>query len=517
MLNKTKKKPAFLIFSTSICIFVVVVSVLIMRHELMWKYKSSISDINSGLYQEAIDKLLSLGDYQDSLQYLDEAYYQAAKQYFNNGDFLMALDGFQKISNYKDSTIYIMLAESLIQFQKNSEDLAESDRDEYNSYIKQLDKAMQESPLNESLCKDLIQSINQINNRIHTRQEKENLYKKAVDYFVLKDYRTAFSMFTELGDYENSQQLMEKCNSILIRQSHSNTISAGIRYSAGVAKDGTVYFSEKNFAGIREIETWNNIVSISVSSEILVGLREDGKVVVAKQRPLHNYHVNASAWENEEIIAVSAGEQYIVGLKSDGTMLAQGNDGYGETNIDNWKDIIDIDTGWQHTVGLDSKGKIYIVGYNSDKLLNEIQANERDWMDIVSISTGGSTGRGNKGRGHIVGLKKDGHVIATGDNSYGQCNVDNWESIVAISAGDYHTVGLRSDGTVVTTQNKNDFPDSCREINTWTDIIAVSAGYGFTLGLKTDGTVVAAGNDMQGQTNVSTWENIAFYDDWDYK
>ena len=50
---------------------------------------------------------------------------------------------------------------------------------------------------------------------------------------------------------------------------------------------------------------------------------------------------------------------------------------------------------------------------------------------------------------HTVGLKSDGTVVAVGLNNYGQCDVEGWTDIVAVSAGARHTVGLKSDGTVV--------------------------------------------------------------------
>jgi len=53
------------------------------------------------------------------------------------------------------------------------------------------------------------------------------------------------------------------------------------------------------------------------------------------------------------------------------------------------------------------------------------------------------------GLSHSVGLHNNGTVIATGDNSAGQCNIQSWTDVVSISAGALHTVGLRRDGTVL--------------------------------------------------------------------
>ena len=68
------------------------------------------------------------------------------------------------------------------------------------------------------------------------------------------------------------------------------------------------------------------------------------------------------------------------------------------------------------------------------------------------------------GADHTVGLKSDGSVVAVGDNSYGQCNVDSWADIVAISAGTDYTVGLKSDGTVVVA-----YAGPC-DVDTWSNI-----------------------------------------------
>ena len=96
------------------------------------------------------------------------------------------------------------------------------------------------------------------------------------------------------------------------------------------------------------------------------------------------------------------------------------------------------------------------------------------------------------GTGYTVGLKRDGTVVAVGDNRAGECNVSGWTDIVAVSAGDNFTVGLKSDGTVVAVGDNED--GEC-DVSSWTDIVAVSAGDSHTVGLKADGTVVAVGSN----------------------
>ena len=75
---------------------------------------------------------------------------------------------------------------------------------------------------------------------------------------------------------------------------------------------------------------------------------------------------------------------------------------------------------------------------------------------------------------HTVGLKSDGTVVAVGHDGFGQCDVKDWQDIVAISAGDYNTFGLKSDGTVVSTGCNTD--GECN-VSDWTSI-CVSDGNG---------------------------------------
>ncbi|MDX1357546.1 MAG: chromosome condensation regulator, partial [Clostridia bacterium] len=52
-----------------------------------------------------------------------------------------------------------------------------------------------------------------------------------------------------------------------------------------------------------------------------------------------------------------------------------------------------------------------------------------------------------------IGLKKDGSVVAVGDNYTGQIDISHWADIVSVSAGCGYTVGIRTDGTAVEAGN----------------------------------------------------------------
>jgi len=85
--------------------------------------------------------------------------------------------------------------------------------------------------------------------------------------------------------------------------------------------------------------------------------------------------------------------------------------------------------------------------------------------------------------------------------------IESWEGITDISAGTRHVAGVKADGTVVATGDNG--YGQC-DVQDWTDIISVSAGDQFTLGLKKDGTVVAVGKNDDGQCNVGDWKNITY-------
>ncbi|WP_330387324.1 hypothetical protein, partial [[Clostridium] polysaccharolyticum] len=140
-------------------------------------------------------------------------------------------------------------------------------------------------------------------------------------------------------------------------------------------------------------------------------------------------------------------------LKKDGTVCVadynkyvSGADGTLYDEVEDWTDIVDIaDVFGGPIVGLKSDGtvicsKYEIKGPDGKLIKNPHAFHVSGWNDIIAISQSGYS---------LLGLKRDGSVVATGGNAHKQLDVSGWHDIVAIAAGDRVSIGLKSDGTVV--------------------------------------------------------------------
>lgn len=239
---------------------------------------------------------------------------------------------------------------------------------------------------------------------------------------------------------------------------------------------------------------------LASGSKHIIGLKSDGTVIAAG---FNNYgQCNVDEWTN--IVQVSAGGSHTVGLKSDGTVICVGDNHYGQCeaqptsrNTGGWSNIIQVASGLYHTVGLRSNGTIFTVGSNAYGQCSETKG--KGWTNLIQVAAGDY---------FTMGLKVNGTVVAMGDNNHGQCNVSGWNNITQVAAGSFHAVGLRSDGTVVVVGD-NSYGQCNVTLHTggWNNIIQVAAGGFHTVGLKSDGTVVYAGYRGEHRP-LSDWNNI---------
>ena len=267
----------------------------------------------------------------------------------------------------------------------------------------------------------------------------------------------------------------------------------------GIEKDGTVAYAEISNERFYDharswkdnVHSWKDIVSIHLGDYSIIGLKVDGTVVACGEP---NARLKVSGFNN--IVAIGAACSTI-GLKSDGTVVAAGDNLYGECNVHDWRNIVEIAVDEGITVGLKSDGTVVATGQNPNE-----ECNVSGWTNITKIRVYAREKEG----GHTVGIKTDGAVVATGKNDNGQCNVNGWSDIVDISVCGGHTVGLKTDGTVVAT---GDDPSKRFNVSEWRDIVAIFPTYDLVVGLKADGTVVSIyRGSLDGNDKVSGWSDI---------
>lgn len=184
------------------------------------------------------------------------------------------------------------------------------------------------------------------------------------------------------------------------------------------------------------------------------------------------------------VYAVSAGGTHTVALKVEGTVVAWGDDAYGQSTVPSGLDrVIAVAAGEYHTVALRSDGTVVAWGYDSAG-----QATVPEGMtDAIAIAAGFD---------FTLALKSDGTVVAWGDFVV----PDGLADVTAIAAGSRHALALKSDGTVVGWGY--DLNDQASVPDGLASVIAIAAGGQHSAALTSAGAVVAWGQDGNGQSRV---------------
>ena len=268
----------------------------------------------------------------------------------------------------------------------------------------------------------------------------------------------------------------------------------------------TVYTIEEdyNLEKRNEYSSWNNIVGIEVvnsrsgDGESIIGLRDDGTVAVAAGTEVGRFNiVDFSGWkdikwidtvDSDDLLGLTSEGKFfstyddhidtvdflkdinckkvvcawgvdlsVIGLLPDGSLVS--SDGYHYTymSLSGLKDMVVLS--YDEFFGLTEDGHVVFGGNvvsnssNSEYVdLNTI----KELVDIKAIDAGIN---------HLVALKSDGTVVALGNNSMGQCNVEAWKDIVRVEAFGNTTIGYASDGRVYYT-GYNCLEDALKELQT---------------------------------------------------
>jgi hypothetical protein len=175
------------------------------------------------------------------------------------------------------------------------------------------------------------------------------------------------------------------------------------------------------------------------------------------------------------VVAISAGPNYSLALEGNGTVVGWGNAAVPA----GLSGVMAISAGPNYSLALERDGTVVAWGA-ADRRASP--------SGIVAVSAGGEG----------LGLRSDGTVVAlVGPVSDVPAGLTE---VVAISAGGHHSLALRRDGTVVAWGDNSH--GQTRVPSGLSDVIAISAGNDFSLALKRNGTVLGWGNNQDGQINV---------------
>lgn len=245
----------------------------------------------------------------------------------------------------------------------------------------------------------------------------------------------------------------------------------------------------------------------------LVVIRDDGTCNKFRGTANGFPDFDLSEWKQVKYICSDTIGNYAA-IKEDGTVLCTCN----YLPVDKWHDIIMLGFNRyydyydqegmngenSHIVGLQKDGKVVAAGMNSFG-----ECDVENWDSIVDVAAG---------ENFTIGLREDGTVIATGDNSYEQCNVEGWNDIVDVAAARFSSYGLRNDGTIVATgyiyENKYEHAEGPN----WENIIAIkayndrSSETDYIVGLKNDGTLVTNSPDYYTQKNSTQFSDLVSFD-----
>lgn len=183
-------------------------------------------------------------------------------------------------------------------------------------------------------------------------------------------------------------------------------VTAGSRHSVGVKSDGTVVAVGANQSGQCDVAQWKNVRAVAANNTSTFALTEDGRVLTCgsfQNSALNNW---------SDIVSISVSSNHVVGVHSDGTVSAVGSNNHGQCdNLEKWLDTRMVAVGEAYTAGLREKGTVWVHGIDD---CNQHAA--MHWSDVVAIGTGTE---------HIIGIKEDGTLVAVGEDDCGQCDVYN--------------------------------------------------------------------------------------------
>lgn len=239
-----------------------------------------------------------------------------------------------------------------------------------------------------------------------------------------------------------------------------------------------------------------------------------------------------------DVSMVDAGGNHTLALKNDGTVRSWGRNANGQLGDNSVTlrntpvtvtglggvTITRVAAGTNHSLGLDSLGRVWAWGSNSNGQLGDNSTTQRNAPVLISSFGGSTVAAIAAGGTHSLALTTAGQVYAWGLNSSGQLGdststqrlvptlVPSLSGVTAIAAGGTHSLALKATGVVWSWGSGTQVGDG-GGVNRLvpvavqgglTGVVQISAGTSHSLALTHDGGLWAWGANADGQLGDGT-------------
>ena len=228
-------------------------------------------------------------------------------------------------------------------------------------------------------------------------------------------YAWGYNSYGQLGDGTTTDRHspIQVSEGSILEGKDITSVSAGASYSLALDSDGSVYAWGMNYKGqLGDGTATHRHLPVQISEGSIL----EGKDIVS-----------VSAGAHHSLVLDSDGKVYAWGSNGSG-QLGDGTTTNRRSPIQvggvlEGKEIVSVSTGNEHSLALDSNGNVYAWGWNADGRLGDGTTTDRhspiqisegsilEGKDITSVSAG---------MNHSLALDSDGKVYAWGWNDYGQ-------------------------------------------------------------------------------------------------
>ena len=295
---------------------------------------------------------------------------------------------------------------------------------------------------------------------------REALYRLALQEFEAGEYDVAKRRFEALGAYRDAAAM---------------ALRAQLGKADALAAQGQVYDAFLLLYRLRD-ESEAQKRALELAEQICGRPDLEAALAVAQDLSSEELARRAELKARREALPrgiVDVGFYHTVALRSDGTVLACGDDSFGQCDVEKWQRVTAVCAGAYHTAALFQDGTVAVVGRN-----DEGQCDTQDWRGIVAITAGDYA---------TFGLKADGSVVSCGFNDYYM--LADWPKVTMIRGGAYALAALREDGEALLSH------ESARS-DVLSGLVDLAVNTGYAVGLREDGTVVCAAADL------SAWHDL---------